>query len=366
LQVGNDRVTFVPTSSPNADVGRNQVVWVDGAPVNISPDNPVFTLPDGTVTEVSTNEYRVVWNTGEVVTVNPFGDGMGLTITLSSTDGPGSVQGLFGSDSGAANDFALPDGTVLQQPLSQDEFYQEWANAWRVTQDASLFDYGTGQTTATFTDTTYPRQLLTLSDFPPDLVAAAAALASAAGITDPALAAAAEFDYISMGDPSIFAEDAEVHTGAGSGLGTTPAVLVQTTAPAQTVGIVANASKVVESSSGTTAISFKIELGYAASKPTVVDYSVISGGTIDTPAGQTFLTAADFGGVLPSGSVTFAAGQQSATVTVDVPNSTIGIKSTRPPPTRTSSTTSRSRARPPSRPCRCCSIRRWHRNIRPR
>src|SRR5262249_55309046 len=146
VAVGNDRVTFDANRSTST-VGEpggagTQVVWVDGAPINISLSNPVFTLPGGTITEVNSNEYQVTENTGEVVTVVPSGDGMGLTITLSPTDGPGSVEGFFGPDEGQAKDFQLPDKTVLQQPLSQEELYQEFANAWRVTDATSLLDYG--------------------------------------------------------------------------------------------------------------------------------------------------------------------------------------------------------------------------------
>jgi hypothetical protein len=108
VQVGNNRITFgMPQGS---DLPRPQVVWLDGAPVPISQTSPVFTLAGGSITEVSSNEFRVALNTGEVVTVNPFGDGMGLNITLSPTDGPGSVQGFFGAYEGQANDFQLPTG----------------------------------------------------------------------------------------------------------------------------------------------------------------------------------------------------------------------------------------------------------------
>jgi hypothetical protein len=321
VQIGQDRVTFESGSSPNgAEASRAQVVWVDGAPVNISASNPVFTLPGGTVTEVSINEYRVVWNTGEEVTVDPFGDGMGLSVTLAPTDIPGSVQGLFGSYSGQASAFELPDGTVLQQPLTQDEFYQDFANAWRVTDSTSLFDYGAGENTETFTNPQYPREILTLADFPADLVSAAAALAAAAGITDPALAAAAEFDYISMGDPTIFAEDAEVDGGL---MTASPAIITQPAAPPPNIGVTAQNSTLVESSGATTPVVFKVELTGTATLATVVDYAVVPGGTLGVP-GQPFFSSADLDGVIPSGSVAIAAGQLQTTITIDLPNNALG------------------------------------------
>jgi hypothetical protein len=317
VQVGNDRVTFGIAGS------RPQLVWVDGAPVNISPTSPVFTLPGGTVTEVSTNDYRVVWNTGEVVNVQPSGDGMSVSVTLASGDSPGSIQGFLGPDEGQANDFQLPDGTVLPQPLTQDELYQEFANAWRVTDATSLMDYAQGQDTATFTDTMYPREVLTLADFPPDLVAAAAALAAAAGITDPTLAAEAEFDYITMGDPAFFSEDAAA--GALDPTVATPAVITQPVPPPPSIGVLAADAKITESTGASTPVTFDLDLTSAAVTDTVVDYSVVSGGSLGTGMGEVFFTAADFGGIVPSGTVTIAAGQTLAAFTIDVPATALGL-----------------------------------------
>jgi hypothetical protein len=50
------------------------------------------------------------------------------------------VQGLLGSDSGQANDFQLPDGSVIPRPLSGQELYGAFADAWSVTPADSLLD----------------------------------------------------------------------------------------------------------------------------------------------------------------------------------------------------------------------------------
>ena len=321
VQVGADRVTFgVPQYN---DAARPQVVWVDGKPSTIDETNPVLTLDGGTVTEISSNEYQVALKTGEVVTVNPFGDGMGFNVALAPDAAPGSVQGFLGPDTGQANDFSLPDGTVLKQLLTQDQLYHQFADAWRVTDATSLLDYDSGQTTATFTDTQYPREILTLADFPADLVAKALALASAAGITDPTLAKDAAFDYISMGNPSFFSEDATV---AGHNPTTaTEATIIQTTTPDPSIGILPASPTVTESKGTTTTVAFSVNLTSAATTDTVVDYAVTPNvDYLTNTAGKTFFTAADFGGTLPSGSVTIKAGQTEADVTVDVPNGALG------------------------------------------
>jgi len=50
------------------------------------------------------------------------------------------VQGLLGSNSGQATDFQLPNGSVLPQPLGDDQLLGAFADAWRVAPGASLFD----------------------------------------------------------------------------------------------------------------------------------------------------------------------------------------------------------------------------------
>ena len=53
-------------------------------------------------------------------------------MALGSHDAAGSVQGLLGSHSGHGTDFQLPDGTVLPQPLTNEEIVGHFADAWRV------------------------------------------------------------------------------------------------------------------------------------------------------------------------------------------------------------------------------------------
>src|SRR5207248_3235106 len=135
---------------------------------------------------LSANTYQLAWNTGEVITVSNYGSYLGVQAGLPSGDAPGSVLGLMGPNGEAqANIFQLPDGTVLQQPLTTNELYQIFANAWRVTQATSLLDYQQGQSTATFTDPNFPYTNISLADLPADVVAKAAQVVSVAGITDP-------------------------------------------------------------------------------------------------------------------------------------------------------------------------------------
>jgi hypothetical protein len=60
------------------------------------------------------------------------------------------MQGLLGSNSGQVNDFQLPDGTILPQPLLEGELLGQFAGAWRVTPGTSLLDLPPAATTAIY------------------------------------------------------------------------------------------------------------------------------------------------------------------------------------------------------------------------
>ena len=137
--LGNDRVTFA--------VGRANPVYVNGAPDTALNIGATQNLADGTLTRLSANAYRLTWSAGESVTVGVTGQGGWLdwSVGLGPHDGPGSVQGLLGGNSGQATDFQLPNGSVLPQPLSTDQILGGFADAWRVAPGASLFDGGPGR-----------------------------------------------------------------------------------------------------------------------------------------------------------------------------------------------------------------------------
>ena len=256
----------------------------------------------------------MAWDTGETLTVVNDGTYLDLSVGLGANDGPGSVVGLVGPDEGQANDFMLPDGTVLQQPLSTAELYQTFANAWRVTQATSLFDYAAGQSTATFTNTNFADPSITLADLPANLVTQAAQAVAATGITDAGAVAAMEFDYIaSGGDPTVLANDASAYQGVT----TTPATVTESEPAPTVLGVIAPVSAVQQAQSGPTAVTFDVYLTAPETTDTIVDYSV------EDPNADDF-NAATFGGTLPAGSITIAAGQTTGTITIDVPQGALG------------------------------------------
>ena len=109
---------------------------------------------------------------------------------------------------------ALPDGSSVG-PMPQslhDRFvtlYQTFADAWRVTDQTSLFDYAPGTTTATFTNKNWPvengQSCTVAGQTPKAPMGQAAAEQLAIGITNPNLKANAIYDMMLTGDP-IFAQ----------------------------------------------------------------------------------------------------------------------------------------------------------------
>ena len=295
-------------------INRANPVWVDGTSSLVSPTNSI-NLTGGQVSQLSAGTYRVSWNTGEVLTVTNYGSYLDLKLDLnSSTDGPGSVMGLIGPNEGQANDFMLPDGTVLQQPLTENELYQTFANAWRVLQQLSLFDYGPGQSTATFTDTNFPYANITLSDLPSNVVARAAQVVAAFGITDPTVAATAEFDYLAFGgDLGVVASDAS----GLQGIPTNPATIIPSGPRLAVLGVIPDAPAVAEAQTGSTPVTFDVYLTAPENSDTEVDYQVVAPNSGD-------LGASAFGGTLPSGAITLGAGSTSGQFSIEIPDGALG------------------------------------------
>jgi hypothetical protein len=298
VKLGTDRVTF--------DYTRPSVVWVNGSPLALQGGQFIH-LNGGTVYNLGGN-YRVVYDTGEQVQIG----NQSVTVNLgANNDGP--VSGILGNaDGNSANDLALPDGTVLTQPLTFDQLYTTFADAWRVTQANSLFDYAPGQTTATFTNLAFPPAPITVADLPTTVVQQAQDAIAGLGITDAQQEQNAILDYVlSGGDTSGAAGDAAAADQgqiATDSVTPTQAPVVNylgVTAPSGATGVGGTAANVV----------FQLYRTGDVSAPLTVTYAVVD------PHSGNSVGASDYGGTLPSGSVTFAAGSDTATITVPTPAS---------------------------------------------
>ena len=138
-KLSDHRVTF---DLDRASAGGS-FVWVDGHPTSLSAANPTLALNGGRIVELSPNEYQVIWDTGEVLDVINAGSYLNVTFPHSPNVGPGSVEGLLGSDTGWDTDFRLADGTLLDPQISTSDLDGIFADSWRVTDATSLFDSST-------------------------------------------------------------------------------------------------------------------------------------------------------------------------------------------------------------------------------
>jgi len=149
----------------------------------------------------------IVWPDGTTLAVT---DRRGrLDVTLRASPGM-TLKGLLGDRNGKAeDDFRLRDGTVLAKPLDAQK-RKDFAAAWRITQAESLFTYAAGQSTATFTDLTFPGGPATAGQLSAGAYRAARAACLAAGITDEALLETCIVDVGITGDATFAASSAGI------------------------------------------------------------------------------------------------------------------------------------------------------------
>lgn len=114
----------------------------DGAVVYAGPGGLAFVAPDNTQ-----------------VRVTRYGSFMGVAVYLADSR-RGHAIGLQGSASGGAMpELATRSGAPLSPSPSFEEFYGAYIESWRVTPDTSRFDYAANETTANYTDRSFPHRL---------------------------------------------------------------------------------------------------------------------------------------------------------------------------------------------------------------
>src|SRR6202049_3641765 len=111
--------------------------------------------------------YVVESADGTKVRVDQFSRfGISVTVTPSAAR-RGQLTGLLGNDNGSqADDLAYANGTLLGTAVTAQILDGAYADSWRITQAASLFTYGPGQSTATFTNRSFPSQHIDANSAP--------------------------------------------------------------------------------------------------------------------------------------------------------------------------------------------------------
>ncbi|MDX1446098.1 MAG: hypothetical protein R3333_07925, partial [Lishizhenia sp.] len=145
----------------------------------------------GVIRRKNNKSYVVTWPTGEQVMIDFRRSGsfdfMNINVEVPTCNA-GEYTGLLGNANGRRNDdldlssgrlndigFTASDSDVFgglgrTQREKEREYLRyiarDYASVYRVNMVTSLFDYGLGQNTATFTDLLFPRQHRSVSDIP--------------------------------------------------------------------------------------------------------------------------------------------------------------------------------------------------------
>ncbi len=207
MQVGNSRVAVYSKDFP--DGNANTPVWVDGRPVNLEGS---LELSGGGSIQGGNGNYLVQWPTGEQVGISKLSvAGMEfMNVTPAVPEQAGRYRGLLGNlDNNPEDDLQTRDGRVIPSkdnstygilkqalgnigpiplPLSQienaffEQLYREFGDSWRISQAESLFAYGPGQSTESFTNRGFPSSFSTLGSLLPPQLRQAEEICRQAGV----------------------------------------------------------------------------------------------------------------------------------------------------------------------------------------
>ena len=289
------------TINPRDDVPLR----VDGLAATLDPDGGTLELGSGSVS-LDGSTYMLDDRGRVGLLVDVFDDRVDIRFSADPSL-KGLLAGLLGNyNDDPADDLALADGTPVAQPVKFAELYGAFADAWRVTDATSLFDYRAGETTATFTDRSFPRQAVTLDMLPSELVARATVLVDEAGITDPFARDAAILDLVMTGDLSFL-------TSAITPVTTQQVVqVVDRPTPLPLLSVFAVENSLLEGEAGRTEFQFGVVRTGSAAGSVEIHYEVV-------PIGDHPVNAGDFiAGGFPTGSLTLFDGQERATIVVAV------------------------------------------------
>jgi len=272
-------VTTALTSGQSLSVGNSQ----------IQRQGNQYTLtyagPDGVLSTSDDDE----------VTVGDFDSY--LNIKVCPADYRGSqIQGLLGNADGiTANDFALRDGTSLGANPSWRTIHTTYADSWRITQNESLF------VIPTFADKTLPEREVTLGTLPRGQANDAVRAAFNAGLPAGPILDGAALDAAATGDNRFITDAATTFAD----------VLVRPDQRGSLITLDIAPTSVNED--GTQNLVYTFTRTGNSTDALTVNYNV--GGTATVGTDYTQTGAASFSGT--TGSVTFAAGATTATVTID-------------------------------------------------
>ncbi|MFT3767107.1 MAG: DNRLRE domain-containing protein [Minicystis sp.] len=190
--VGTDRVAYYGAVSPP--------LRVNGNPTTVPPTG--LFLSGGGRVDVQGSKYVISYPGGEHLTVSGSYYVDVAVYHGAKRDGHEFRGILGGHDGDATNDLATRTGAVLASPVSFHTLVSQFGESWRISQAESLFDYASGESTATFTNYACAPRPASAQGLPAATYAAAQSTCAAAGVSDPHLLEACILDVGMTGDAS--------------------------------------------------------------------------------------------------------------------------------------------------------------------
>ncbi|AFZ57617.1 VWD domain-containing protein [Anabaena cylindrica FACHB-243] len=205
-KIGRDRVGYYIENQGKSDTA---ILRVNGEVVTLNDET--VKLPDGGLLQKRGTEYTIASSRGEQVMIRPIHVAglqfVNVTVTVPSNY-QGKMTGLLGDfDNSPNNDLKTRGGKVLPDqssystvrraltnflptpiPLDEiekgffDKLHRDFGDSWRIRQEDSLFDYEKGQSTATFTDRSFPKSYHNLASLMPNQIRQAEAVCRQAGV----------------------------------------------------------------------------------------------------------------------------------------------------------------------------------------
>ena len=143
----------------------------------------------GSVEDLGGGVVELVWPTSEVARVTRYASYLNLVVDANC--GGQQLVGLLGNGDGDTENDIWPRGATSPLPspttLSFDELVHTFGDSWRITQSESLFEYGAGEDTGTYTDLSFPPGPATTASLPQAIRDAAETTCQNAGVVDSAL-----------------------------------------------------------------------------------------------------------------------------------------------------------------------------------
>lgn len=189
MNIAGDRLCFYAAEKPD-DIQQTPL-RLNGQPIQLQGRS--YYLPHGGVIRLDGRNYTIAWPTGETTVIDVRSSGtrgfVNVTVGIFDCD-RNQYEGLLGNNNGFSDD-DFNSRTNMPRPnniaalsvasayafdareasqvnsFAEQEFQaylaKNFAEDWRVTDNTTLFDYRPGTTTASFTDRSFPRVHMNIS-----------------------------------------------------------------------------------------------------------------------------------------------------------------------------------------------------------